>query len=100
MRVCKADMQILVMSPEGDLVKAKLAGVDPARGLPHRLKHGPRGGRRQQPLEQVQAAKLADEVGAPPAEPSLFAHMTLASPRDDDLGAQQRVHLRGEHGDA
>lgn len=30
MRVCKADMQILVMSPEGDLVKAK---------LPHRREH-------------------------------------------------------------
>jgi hypothetical protein len=62
-----------------------LLGVGSPGGLADRLERGPAVGAWEQALEQVAAAELAGEVGAPPAEPRLLADVALAGPGDGDL---------------
>jgi len=46
--------------------------IPPASRFPHGLQHGPLPRVRQQPLEQILPAVLADQIRPPPAEPRLF----------------------------
>jgi hypothetical protein len=82
------------VTPSGLLAALAQLGVGAAGGLADGLQRGPAVRTRQHALEQVLAAELAVQVGAPPAEPRLLADVPLPRPRDGELGGQQEVELR------
>ena len=74
--------------------------VDPPRRLTHRLQRGPGARSRQQPPEEVAAARLVDEIRVPPPEPAGFA-AAFAGPRDRQLvgedGVEDALRKRCRH---